>query len=62
MTSTHRSARPPHRLKYAKLAKCSSDTALLDIRALLDRHILVQNPARGRSTSYRLGDTENVTE
>jgi Fic family protein len=48
--------------KYAKLAKCSPDTALRDIRALLERHILVQNPAGGRSTSYRLGDAENVTE
>jgi Fic family protein len=30
--------------KYAKLAKRSSDTALRDIRELLDRDILVQNP------------------
>ena len=46
--------------KYSKLAKCSPDTALRDIRELLDRGILVQNPGRGRSTSYRLGEPENV--
>jgi Fic family protein len=46
--------------KYAKLAKCSPDTAQRDIRELLDRGILIQNPGRGRSTSYRLVDAENV--
>jgi Fic family protein len=46
--------------KYAKLAKCSPDTALRDIRELLDRGILVANPGRGRSTSYRLAEPENV--
>jgi Fic family protein len=40
--------------KYAKIAKCSTDTALRDIRELLERRILVQNSAGGRSTSYRL--------
>lgn len=40
--------------KYAKLAKCSSDTALRDIRELKERGIFVQNPGGGRSTSYRL--------
>lgn len=40
--------------KYAKLAKCSTDTALRDIRDLLDRGILIRNPGGGRSTSYRL--------
>jgi Fic family protein len=47
--------------KYAKLAGCSPDTALRDIRELLERGILVQNPARGRSTSYRLADPEGVS-
>ena len=42
--------------KYAKLAKCSPDTAQRDIRELLDRGVLVRNPGGGRSTSYRLGD------
>ena len=46
--------------KYSKLARCSTDTALRDIRELLERGILVQNPGRGRSTSYRLGEPENV--
>lgn len=40
--------------KYAKLAKCSSDTALRDMRELLERGIIVQNPGGGRSTSYQL--------
>ena len=40
--------------KYAKLAKCSSDTALRDIQDLKERNILLQNPGGGRSTSYRL--------
>ncbi len=38
--------------KYAKLAKCSTDTALRDIRELVELGILVQNPGRGRSSSY----------
>ncbi len=42
--------------KYAKLAKCSKDTALRDIRLLKSAGILVQNPGSGRSTSYRLPD------
>ncbi len=42
--------------RYAKLAKCSQDTALRDIRELLERGIIVQNPGRGRSTSYRLAE------
>lgn len=40
--------------KYASMAKCSQDTALRDIRELIDRGILVRNPGRGRSTSYSL--------
>jgi Fic family protein len=48
--------------KYATLAKCSTDTALRDIRELLERRILVQNMGGGRSTSYRLGDPENVVD
>ena len=42
--------------KYAKLAKCSGDTALRDIQNLRERGILLQNPGGGRSTSYRLPD------
>lgn len=44
--------------KYAKLAKCSNDTALRDIQELKERGIFVQNPGGGRSTSYRLPDRE----
>jgi Fic family protein len=42
--------------KYAKLAKCSSDTALRDIKLLLDRGILIQEEGGGRNTSYRLSE------
>jgi len=48
--------------KYAKLAKCSTDTALRDIRELLERGILVRNPGRGRSTSYRLADPDGISD
>ena len=48
--------------KYAKLAKCSEDTALRDMRELVDRGILVRNPGGGRSTSYRLGEPEVITK
>jgi Fic family protein len=40
--------------KYAKLAKCSQDTAHRDILALVGHGVLVQNPEGGRSTSYSL--------
>jgi Fic family protein len=40
--------------KYAKLAKCSGDTALRDIKILIDRGILIQDKGGGRNTSYRL--------
>lgn len=40
--------------KWAKIAKCSSDTALRDILDLVERGILVRNPEGGRSTSYAL--------
>jgi Fic family protein len=42
--------------KYAKLAKCSPDTALRDILPLVERGILVRNPEGGRSTSYALAE------
>jgi Fic family protein len=46
--------------KYAKLAKCSNDTALRDIQELKERGVFIQNPGGGRSTSYRLPDREQV--
>ncbi|WP_371925198.1 Fic family protein [Desulfobulbus alkaliphilus] len=42
--------------KYAKLVKCSKDTALRDIQYLTAQGIFVQNSGGGRSTSYRLTD------
>jgi Fic family protein len=46
--------------KYAKLAKCSNDTALRDIRELLERGIVAKNAGGGRSTSYRLAEPDEV--
>jgi Fic family protein len=40
--------------KWAKLAKCSQDSALRDILILVERGVLVRNPQGGRSTSYAL--------
>jgi Fic family protein len=48
--------------KYAKLARCSSDTALRDIKELLDWGLLRPNPGGGRSTSYRLPTSEELAE
>jgi len=42
--------------KWAKLGKCSQDTALRDIGDLLQRGILQKEPGGGRSTSYILAD------
>ena len=44
--------------KYAKLTKCSQDTAHRDILALVERGVLVQNPEGGRSTSYSLASLQ----
>src|SRR5439155_11292265 len=41
--------------KYAKLVKCSQDTAARDIAFLVEHGVLVRNPGGGRSTSYSLG-------
>lgn len=40
--------------KWAKIAKCSQDTALRDITDLLERKILRKEESGGRSTSYQL--------
>lgn len=42
--------------KWAKIEKCSPDTALRDITDLLKRGILVRDEGGGRSTSYSLMD------
>ncbi len=46
--------------KYAKLTKCSTDTALRDIRGLLGHGLVIKNPGGGRSTSYRLASLEEL--
>jgi Fic family protein len=40
--------------KWGKLAKTSHDTALRDIQDLIEKHILKQDTAGGRSTAYVL--------
>jgi Fic family protein len=42
--------------KWAKIEKCSPDTALRDIHDLVDRKILTKDSGGGRSTSYSLAD------
>ena len=43
--------------KWARLAKCSHDTALRDIYSLIEMDLLQKDPAGGRSTSYSLRDS-----
>jgi Fic family protein len=43
--------------KWARIEKCSPDTALRDIADLIERGLLTKNPGGGRSTSYSLADT-----
>lgn len=40
--------------KWAKIAKCSKDTAIRDINDLIDKNILQKESAGGRSTNYEL--------
>jgi len=40
--------------KWAKITKCSQDTALRDIQDLLNKKILQKNTSGGRSTNYTL--------
>jgi len=47
--------------KYAKIAKCSPDTALRDIKQLINQGVLTQNPGGGRSASYQLIELEGGT-
>lgn len=42
--------------KWAKITKCSPDTALRDIKDLIDKGILKQEKPGGRSTNYDLND------
>jgi len=40
--------------KWAKMTKCSTDTALRDIKDLIEKGILKQSEAGGRSANYFL--------
>jgi Fic family protein len=40
--------------KWAKIAKCSKDSAVRDINDLIEKGILLKEAAGGRSTSYVL--------
>ncbi len=40
--------------KWAKIAKCSQDTALRDIQDLISKNILLKSTEGGRSTAYEL--------
>ena len=40
--------------KWAKITKCSADTALRDIKDLIEKEILKQDESKGRSTNYEL--------
>ena len=40
--------------KWAKMAKCSQDTATRDIKNLIGRGALKKDPGGGRSTSYSI--------
>jgi len=42
--------------KWAKIEKCSADTALRDINDLVERRILAKDAGGGRSTSYSLAE------
>ncbi len=46
--------RKPYRRKVEKITKCSLPTAVRDISDLIEKGVLIQNEAGGRSTSYPL--------
>lgn len=46
--------------KYAKIAKCSNDTALRDIKQLVDFGVMLQGKTTGRGTSYSIVDLEDL--
>lgn len=47
--------------KWAKICKCSQDTAIRDIKYLLEKGILRQEESGGRSTNYELIETDENT-
>ena len=44
--------------KYVSLAKVSRATAYRDITDLVQKEMLIKNPGRGRSVSYRINYLE----
>lgn len=44
--------------KWAKIAKCSQDTALRDIQDLIEKEILIKSESGGRSTNYQIKSIE----
>ena len=46
--------------KWAKISKCSPDTALRDIEGLIAQGVLKKDPAGGRSTSYSLAEVNEA--
>jgi len=42
--------------KWAKITKCSTDTALRDIKDLMEKSILIREQGGGRSTNYQLNE------
>lgn len=44
--------------KWAKIAKCSQDTALRDIQDLIEKEILIKSEQSGRNTNYELKTIE----
>ena len=45
--------------KWAKISKCSQDTALRDIQDLIEKGILKKSKSGGRSTNYELINTSS---
>jgi len=48
--------------KWAKITKCSADTALRDIKDLIGKGILKQEESGGRSTNYELTNYQNIIQ
>jgi Fic family protein len=40
--------------KYAKITKCSRDTALRDVTDLMEKKILIKEEGQGKNTTYSL--------
>ncbi len=46
--------------KWAKMAKCSADTALRDLQYLVEQGVVVRGEAGGRSTSYSIASRDKA--